>query len=45
MQKILREFFSWKVLIEVPGRRLYQKIINPNKVLASVKLMYSYERN
>ena len=32
--------FCWNVLIGAPGRRLYQKIINPSKVLASVKLMY-----
>ena len=31
--------FYWNVLIGAPGRHLYQKIINPTKVLASVKLM------
>ena len=35
--------FCWNVLIGAPGRRLYQKIINPSKMLASVKLMYSYQ--
>ena len=32
--------FCWNVLIGPPGRRLYQKITNPSKMLASVKLMY-----
>ena len=32
--------FCWNVLIGAPGRRLYQKIINPIKVLACVKLLY-----
>ena len=37
--------FYWNVLIGAPGRRLYQKFINPSIVLASVKLMYSKGRN
>ena len=32
--------FCWNVLIGTPGRRLYKKITNPSKMLASVKLMY-----
>ena len=32
--------FCWNILIGPPGRRLYQKITNPSKMLASVKLMY-----
>ena len=32
--------FCWNVLIGPPGRLLYQKITNPSKILASVKLMY-----
>ena len=32
--------FCWNVLIGAPGRRLYEENINPNKVTASVKLMY-----
>ena len=32
--------FNWNVLIGAPGRCLYKKIINPSKMLASVKLMY-----
>ena len=32
--------FCWNVLMDPPGRRLYKKIINPSKMLASVKLMY-----
>ena len=31
--------FYWNVVIRAPDRRLCQKIINPSKVLASVKLM------
>ena len=32
--------FCWNVSIGAPGRRLYQKIINPSKLSASVKIMY-----
>ena len=31
--------FCWNVLIGLPGRRLYQKITNPSKMLAAVKLI------
>ena len=31
--------------MEAPDRRLYQKIIDRSKVLASVILMFSYDKN
>ena len=39
-KKILVVIFCWNALIGSQGRRSYQKIINPSKMLASVKLMY-----
>ena len=39
------KFFCCNVLIEAPGRRLDEKIINPSKILTMLKLMYSYGRN
>jgi len=37
--------FCFNVLIEAPGRRLDEKIINPSKTLTSVKSMCSNVRN
>ena len=42
-KKFLVVIFCWNVLIGAPGRRLFLKINNPSKMLASVKLMYSYQ--
>ena len=36
--------FYCNVSIEAPGRRLNKKINIPSKMLAAVKLMYSYGR-
>ena len=37
--------FCCNVLIEDSGRRLVQEIVNPRKMLTSVKLIYSYGRS
>ena len=46
--QLFKEKFLYIVLciivIEAPGRRLIKKII-PDKILASVKLMYTFGRN
>ena len=43
IEKKLVVSFCWNLLIGAPGTRLFKKIINPSKILASVKLMYSYQ--